>query len=80
MTREAVVAALEEVRPYLQADGGDVEVVGVEGGVVSLRLEGACRCAGQRRAGLGRGRAGEAHSRPAELLGEKRRAATGAVP
>ena len=45
MTREAVVAALEQVRPYLQADGGDLEVVGVEGGVVALRLDGACRCA-----------------------------------
>jgi Fe-S cluster biogenesis protein NfuA len=44
MTREAVFAALEEVRPYLQADGGDVEIVGVEDGYVSLRLEGACRC------------------------------------
>ncbi|GBG00345.1 hypothetical protein Rsub_13077 [Raphidocelis subcapitata] len=42
MTREAVVAALEQVRPYLQADGGDLEVVGVEGGVVALRLDGAC--------------------------------------
>jgi hypothetical protein len=46
MTRDAVVAALEEVRPYLQADGGDVEIVGVEDGYVSLRLEGACRCGG----------------------------------
>jgi len=43
MTVETVKAALEEVRPYLQADGGDVEVVGVENGMVALRLEGACR-------------------------------------
>jgi Fe-S cluster biogenesis protein NfuA len=43
MTVETVVAALDEVRPYLQADGGDVEVVGVEAGMVALRLEGACR-------------------------------------
>lgn len=31
-----------QVRPYLLADGGDVEVVSVEGGVVALRLQGAC--------------------------------------
>lgn len=42
MTVESVNAALEEVRPYLQADGGDVEVVGVEDGIVALRLNGAC--------------------------------------
>ena len=44
MTVESVAAVLEEVRPYLQADGGDLEVVGVADGVVALRLEGACRC------------------------------------
>ena len=32
-------AALEEVRPYLMADGGNVTVVAVEAGVVYLRLE-----------------------------------------
>ena len=37
-----VEAALEEVRPALQMDGGDVELVGVDGGVVSVRLLGAC--------------------------------------
>lgn len=42
MTRESVLAALEDVRPLLQADGGDIEVVGIEDGVVSVRLEGAC--------------------------------------
>ncbi len=31
---------LEEVRPYLVADGGNVEVVGVADGVISLRLQG----------------------------------------
>lgn len=35
-------AALEEVRPYLLADGGDVSVMGVEGGVVAVSLTGAC--------------------------------------
>lgn len=42
LTVEAVQLALEEVRPYLVADGGDVEVVGVDGGVVRLELMGAC--------------------------------------
>jgi len=36
--------ALEEIRPMLQADGGDVELVEVsEDGVVSVRLQGACQ-------------------------------------
>jgi len=34
--------ALEKIRPALQADGGDVELVAVEGGVVKVRLVGAC--------------------------------------
>ena len=34
--------ALEEVRPYLRGDGGDVAVVSVRSGVVSVRLTGAC--------------------------------------
>lgn len=37
-----VDAALEEVRPYLIADGGNVEVADVKNGVVMLRLQGAC--------------------------------------
>jgi len=32
----------EEVRPALQMDGGDVEVLGVEDGVVRVRLHGTC--------------------------------------
>jgi Fe-S cluster biogenesis protein NfuA len=41
--KEKVQAALELVRPALQADGGDVELVDVtEDGVVSVRLKGAC--------------------------------------
>jgi Fe-S cluster biogenesis protein NfuA len=39
---EEVKKALEKVRPMLAADGGDVELVGVEGGVVKVRLKGAC--------------------------------------
>ena len=40
---EKVRQALETVRPFLQADGGDVELVEVkEDGTVLVRLEGAC--------------------------------------
>jgi len=42
LTLEAADQALNEVRPYLIEDGGDVEVVNVEDGVVSLKLQGAC--------------------------------------
>ena len=42
LTVEAAEAALDEVRPYLIADGGNVEVLSVDGGVVLLRLQGAC--------------------------------------
>ncbi len=40
--REQVEAAISKVRPALQADGGDVELVDVEDGVVKVRLTGAC--------------------------------------
>lgn len=40
--KEKVEAALDKVRPALQADGGDVELVDVNDGVVSVRLTGAC--------------------------------------
>jgi Fe-S cluster biogenesis protein NfuA len=41
--RERVEQALNKVRPALQADGGDVELVEVgENGVVKVRLKGAC--------------------------------------
>lgn len=40
--REKVEAALKEIRPSLQADGGDVELVDVENGIVKVRLTGAC--------------------------------------
>ncbi len=42
--REEVEQALNKVRPMLQADGGDVELVEVtEEGVVKVRLTGACK-------------------------------------
>ena len=40
--REKIEAAIDRVRPALQADGGDVELVEVKDGVVSVRLTGAC--------------------------------------
>ena len=40
---EKVQLAIEKIRPALQMDGGDVELVAVEeGGVVKIRLQGAC--------------------------------------
>jgi len=43
MLKEKVEKALDEVRPVLKADGGNVELVDVtEDGVVKLRLTGAC--------------------------------------
>jgi Fe-S cluster biogenesis protein NfuA len=40
--KEKVEAALNKVRPALMADGGNVELVDVEDGVVKVRLTGAC--------------------------------------
>jgi Fe-S cluster biogenesis protein NfuA len=41
--REEVQAVIDEIRPRLQADGGDIELVDVEeDGVVKVRLRGAC--------------------------------------
>jgi Fe-S cluster biogenesis protein NfuA len=40
--KEQVQSALNEIRPSLQADGGDVELVDVEDGIVKVRLTGAC--------------------------------------
>jgi len=40
--REKVEKALDKIRPSLMADGGKVELVDVEDGVVKVRLTGAC--------------------------------------
>ncbi len=41
--KEKVENALEKIRPMLQADGGDVELVDIDAdGVVTVRLQGAC--------------------------------------
>ena len=37
-----VEKALNKIRPFLQADGGDAELVSVEDGVVKIKLQGAC--------------------------------------
>ena len=39
---EDVKTALNDIRPNLQADGGDVEFVEMDGDVVKVRLTGAC--------------------------------------
>ena len=40
--KERVEVALDRIRPALQVDGGDVELVDVQDGVVTVRLTGAC--------------------------------------
>lgn len=40
--KEKIETALDKIRPMLQADGGDVEFVDVQDGVVKVRLKGAC--------------------------------------
>ncbi|HUV35512.1 MAG TPA: NifU family protein [Patescibacteria group bacterium] len=40
--KEKVEKILEQIRPNLQADGGDIELVDVVDGVVKVRLKGSC--------------------------------------
>lgn len=40
--KEQVKQVLDKIRPSLQADGGDVELIDVEDGIVKVRLKGAC--------------------------------------
>ena len=40
--RAKVEKALDSIRPMLQADGGNIELVSVEEGIVKVRLTGAC--------------------------------------
>ncbi len=42
LTIENVETVLDEMRPYLISDGGNVEIVELDGPVVKLRLQGAC--------------------------------------
>ncbi|WP_339061211.1 NifU family protein [Tepidibacillus marianensis] len=39
---DEVQVVIDKLRPYLQRDGGDVELVDVEDGIVKVRLTGAC--------------------------------------
>jgi Fe-S cluster biogenesis protein NfuA len=41
--KEKVETVMNKIRPMLQADGGDVELVEVENGIVKVRLTGACK-------------------------------------
>lgn len=41
--KEKVQQAIDKIRPALQRDGGDVELVDVKDGIVTVRLVGACR-------------------------------------
>ena len=40
--KEKILAVLEEIRPALQNDGGDVEFIDYQDGIVTLRMVGAC--------------------------------------
>ena len=40
--KEKVQKALNEIRPSIQADGGDIELIAVNDGIVKVRLQGHC--------------------------------------
>jgi len=40
--KEKVEAAINKIRPMLQADGGDVKLIDIVDGVVTVKLQGAC--------------------------------------
>jgi Fe-S cluster biogenesis protein NfuA len=42
ITKERIESVLDRVRPFLQADGGDVELVGVDGNSADVKLTGMC--------------------------------------
>ena len=42
MTREQATAVLERGRPFLQAEGGDIELVAMQGNSATVRITGAC--------------------------------------
>lgn len=42
LTADNVETVLDEMRPYLMADGGNVELVEIDGPIVKVRLQGAC--------------------------------------
>ncbi len=42
LTHENVDKVLDELRPFLMADGGNVEIVEIDGPIIKVRLQGAC--------------------------------------
>ncbi len=42
ITRERVEAVLDRVRPFMRADGGDIELIGVAGNSAEVRMTGMC--------------------------------------
>jgi Fe-S cluster biogenesis protein NfuA len=40
--REKVEKVIDEIRPFLQADGGNIELIDVQEGIVKVKLVGAC--------------------------------------
>ena len=42
MQKEQVEEVLKKIRPFLERDGGDVELIGVKDGTVQVKLTGAC--------------------------------------
>lgn len=40
--KEKIMEAIDKIRPSLQADGGDIEFINYQNGVVKVRLTGAC--------------------------------------
>jgi Fe-S cluster biogenesis protein NfuA len=40
--KEKILEVLDEIRPALQADGGDVEFIDYNDGIVHVRMQGAC--------------------------------------
>lgn len=41
-TKQQVLSLIDKVRPYLQRDGGDIDVLNVEDGIVYVKMTGAC--------------------------------------
>ena len=41
-TKDLVISMIERIRPYIKRDGGDVEIVNIEDGIVYIRMLGAC--------------------------------------
>ena len=40
--KDRVRKALDEIRPFLKSDGGDIELIDIEDNIVTVRLKGAC--------------------------------------